>query len=136
MGHRRKARELAMQTLFYIDMTNTDAEEAMNNFVANFTTSGKKYSFFMQLVKGVREASDEIDALIERFSENWKIFRMAGVDRNILRVGVYELLYCEDIPAKVTINEAIDISKKFGTEESGAFINGILDNINKELETE
>ncbi len=81
----------------------------------------------------------EIDSIIERFSSNWKISRMSCVDRNIMRLAVYELLYCEDIPPKVSINEAIDIGKKYGTEESGAFINGILDSIrtafeNKDIE--
>ena len=78
----------------------------------------------------------EIDALIERFSKNWKIRRMSCVDRNVMRIAVYELLYCQDIPPKVSINEAVDIGKKFGTEESGAFINGILDSIREALEKE
>ena len=76
--------------------------------------------------------------MIERYSDNWKLSRMSGVDRNILRIAVYELMYCNDIPSKVTLNEAIDIGKRFGTDESGAFINGILDGIRmalKEKET-
>ncbi|MDY6952796.1 MAG: transcription antitermination factor NusB, partial [Thermodesulfobacteriota bacterium] len=82
-----------------------------------------------RLVEGVKVCQDEIDRLIERYSDNWKITRMSGVDRNLLRLAVYELLYCEDIPPRVSINEAIDIGKKFGTEHSSAFINGILDSI-------
>jgi N utilization substance protein B len=73
--------------------------------------------------------------VIERYSSNWKVQRMACVDRNILRMAVYELLYCADIPAKVSINEAVDIAKKFGASESGSFINGILDSIRTALET-
>jgi len=74
--------------------------------------------------------------MIERVSSNWKLSRMSCVDRNILRVAVYELLYCQDIPSKVSINEAIDVGKKFGTDDSGAFINGILDSIRLTLENE
>jgi N utilization substance protein B len=80
------------------------------------------------------ETGSEIDAVIERYSDNWKISRMSGVDRNILRIAIYELMYCNDIPYKVTINEAIDIGKRFGSNESGAFINGILDGIRVALE--
>ena len=81
------------------------------------------------ILDGVRETKSELDSIIEKFSSNWKITRMSCVDRNIMRIAVYELLYCNDIPAKVSINEAIDVGKKFGTDESGAFINGILDSI-------
>ena len=76
----------------------------------------------------------QIDAIIERFSNNWKLSRMSGVDRNIMRIAVFEMLFCRDIPPKVSINEAIDVGKKFGTEESGAFINGILDSIRVALD--
>jgi N utilization substance protein B len=84
----------------------------------------------------VKASRDEIDAWIERFSQNWKIRRMSRVDRNVLRVAVYELLYCHDIPPKVSINEAIDIAKRYGTEDSGAFINGILDSVRIAIEKE
>jgi N utilization substance protein B len=85
-------------------------------------------------VEGVKVYQAEIDPLIERHSDNWKISRMSGVDRNLLRLAIYELLYCEDIPPRVSINEAIDIGKKYGTEHSAAFINGILDSIRISLE--
>jgi N utilization substance protein B len=88
------------------------------------------------LVSGVLGAKDQIDALVERFSQNWKIDRMSSVDRNVMRIAVYEMLYCDDIPPKVSINEAVDIGKKFGTQDSGAFINGIMDSIRGELEKE
>jgi N utilization substance protein B len=91
---------------------------------------GKKVGqFFHYLVDGVGEHRETIDAVIERFSSNWRISRMTCVDRNVLRIAAFELLYCADIPPKVSINEAIDVAKRFGTEESGAFINGILDSI-------
>ena len=110
--------------------------EAIELFCRHFRVSKSVRPFFLQLVQGVRESQDEIDALIERFSQNWKIGRMPRVDRNILRVAVYELLHCHDIPPKVSINEAIDIAKRFGTEDSGAFINGILDSVRISLEKE
>ena len=129
MGNRRKSRELAMQALFYMDMNQNDSNESLERFCMHFSTSKKARPFFLKLVKGVIQAKTEIDAIIENFSDNWKISRMSCVDRNIMRIAVYELLYCQDIPSKVSINEAIDVGKKFGTEESGAFINGILDSI-------
>jgi N utilization substance protein B len=92
--------------------------------------------FLLELVNGVIDYRSKIDYIIERFSSNWKIGRMSCVDRNIIRLAVYELLFCNDIPSKVSINEAIDVGKKFGTEESGAFINGILDSIRIAMEKE
>ena len=92
--------------------------------------------FFLELVNGVIRERDRIDSMIKRFSSNWKMSRMSCVDRNIMRIAVYEMLYCGDIPLKVSINEAIDVGKKFGTEESGAFINGILDSVRLVLEEE
>jgi N utilization substance protein B len=129
MGYRRKSRELALQALFYMDMSNDASEETLQRFCNNFNPPEKIRPFFFRLVQGVRQCMSEIDKLIERFSKNWQIGRMSCVDRNVLRIAVYELLCCSDIPPKVSINEAIDIGKKFGTEESGAFINGIIDSI-------
>ncbi len=129
MGVRRRSRELAMQVLFYIDMSRNDSKEMLELYCDNFSISKEILPFFLKLVNGVVHARSEIDSIIERFSSNWKISRMSCVDRNIMRIAVYELLFCHDIPSKVSINEAIDIGKKFGTEESGAFINGILDSI-------
>ncbi|RLC26566.1 MAG: transcription antitermination factor NusB [Deltaproteobacteria bacterium] len=134
MRNRRKARELAMQALFYIDMSQNDSKEAIKLFYENFVTSKRNLSFFFELINGVIKALPEIDSVIERFSSNWKISRMSIVDRNIMRLAVYEMLFCDDIPSKVSINEAIDIGKKFSAEESGAFINGILDSIRIALE--
>lgn len=133
MGSRRRARELALQALFYADMNRSDIEKVLENFCRQFTPSKRALSYFTRLVRGVSKTSNEIDSFIEKFADHWKISRISCVDRNIMRIGVYELLYCSDIPSKVAINEAIDIGKKFGTEESGAFINGILDSIRIEL---
>ena len=133
MGTRRRARELAMQALFHMDVQTETAGETGGDpfdlYCRNFPPSKKAHPFFTKIVEGVRLTREEIDAVVERYSNNWRITRMSCVDRNVLRVAVFELLYCDDIPAKVSINEAIDVGKKFGTDESGAFINGILDSI-------
>ncbi len=134
MGTRRRSRELAMQVLFQMEVNRNDSNEAIELFCRHFRVPRDAKPFFLQLVEGVSEFQDEIDRLIESFSSNWKISRMSGVDRNIMRVAIYELLYCEDIPPKVSINEAIDIGKKFGTEDSGGFINGIMDSIRISIE--
>ena len=136
MGTRRQARELAMQALFYMDMRKDASEEMLEYFCGCFCPSKKSRPFFIKLVNGVLKTKGRIDALVERFSQNWEINRMSCVDRNVMRIAVYEMLYCGDIPPKVSINEAVDIGKKFGTQESGAFINGIMDSIRGALEKE
>ncbi len=136
MGTRRKARELALQALFYLDTNPVDPETMIDLFCKSRTPSKKALPFFLSLTNSVIENLQEIDDVIKRFSSNWKISRMSCVDRNILRIAIYEILACPDIPPKVSMNEAIDIGKKFGTEESGAFINGILDSIHLAVEKE
>ena len=133
MGTRRQARELAMQALFYMDIRKDASEEMLEYFCGCFCPSKKSRPFFRKLVNGVLGTKDQIDALVERYSQNWNISRMSCVDRNVMRIAVYEMLYCDDIPPKVSINEAVDIGKKFGTQESGAFINGIMDSIREAL---
>ncbi len=134
MSARRRSRELAMQALFYKDISLCSSKDCIELFPGHFTVSKSAWPFFERIIKGFEQFGSDIDSVIERFSSNWKISRMACVDRNIVRIAVYELLYCDDIPAKVSINEAVDIGKKFGTEESGAFINGILDSIHRAYE--
>ena len=129
MGSRRNARELALQALFSLDMNRDYSDEMLARFCNNFQPAVSSGPFFMQLVTGVIRMMPHIDPLIEEHSKNWKLDRMSCVDRNIMRIAVFEILLCEDIPPKVSINEAIDIAKKFGTEDSGAFINGIIDSI-------
>lgn len=133
MGQRRNARELAMQALYFIDMGNEKPFEAFSLFCTHFESEEETDAFFQQIVEGTLKHRDEIDRLVEKFSNNWRLSRMSGIDRNIIRIAVYEILHCKDIPSTVTINEAIDIGKKFGTKESGAFINGILDAISQNL---
>ncbi|MCU0590806.1 MAG: transcription antitermination factor NusB [Desulfobacterales bacterium] len=134
MGARRKAREMAMQALFYMDERRDFSEEMFERFCANFAPKPDVRPYFLRLVQGVLRYKTDLDGWIERFSENWSLSRMSGVDRNLMRIAVFELVWCRDIPAKVSINEAVDIGKKFGTDESGAFINGIVDGIRTALE--
>jgi N utilization substance protein B len=134
MANRRKSRELAMQALFYMDVRRQASKEMLDSFCTCFVSSDTSPPFLTHLVEGVIDGGSEIDAVIVRFSSNWKMSRMSCVDRNVMRIAVYEMLFCSDIPVKVSINEAIDVGKKYGTEESGAFINGILDSIRLALE--
>ncbi len=132
MGTRRLSREMALQALFFMDIRNDVSEQTLELFSTTFDVSNRAKDFFFELSKGVIKFKSDLDSLIEQFSDNWKINRMSCVDRNILRIATYEMLHCADIPPKVSINEAIDIGKRFSTDESGAFINGILDRIRKE----
>jgi N utilization substance protein B len=134
MGTRRRARELALQALYYMNSNDCMSLEAFAKFSDNFPPGKKSELFFNRLVEGIIREKDPIDTCIEHYSSNWRLSRMSLVDRNIIRIAVYEMLYCRDIPPKVSINEAIDIGKRFGTEESGAFINGIVDSIRTAIE--
>ena len=125
-----------MQALFSMDMSCCFSKQALADYCESFLAEKRIEPFFSRLVEGVLDNRNNLDGVIERYSSNWKMRRMACVDRNVLRLAVFELLYCPDIPAKVSINEAIDIGKKYGSTESGAFINGILDSVRMALETE
>lgn len=129
MKNRRKSRELALQALFCIDMLEDETEPLIEEICHLINPPEKTRQYFMTLVNGVVENRTDIDERIVGTSSNWKLNRMSCVDRNIIRLAVYELLYRNDIPPKVAINEAIDVGKKFGTEKSGGFINGILDSV-------
>jgi N utilization substance protein B len=134
MGYRRKSRELAMQALFYMDMAKCHSDENLQLFCQVHQPPEKTRSFFLKLVQGVNYTRTSVDTVISKYSDNWRMGRMSGVDRNVMRIAVFEMAYCPDIPHKVSINEAIDIGKAFGYEESGAFINGILDSIHLALQ--
>jgi len=118
-----------MQALFFMDVNRNISDEMLERFCDGFKPLHSERPFFLELVKGVISTLDKLDSIIERFSKNWRMSRMSPVDRNIMRIAAYEIIFCSDIPSKVSINEAVDIGKKFGTEESGAFINGIIDSI-------
>jgi len=133
---RTRARELALQFLYQWDQRGQEAIENLLPFIARSEDDPKVRDFARELINGVVANSTEIDDRIVATAENWEIRRMAIVDRNVLRLATYELLYAADIPPKVAINEAIDLAKKFSTAESGAFVNGILDKIRKECRRE
>jgi N utilization substance protein B len=133
MGSRHQARERALQILFQYDIHGRPGLWLDLFWKENEATDEVK-TFAEQLVAGVLKKKHELDALIGKYATNWKISRMPIVDRNILRAGVYELLWMDDVPAKVTVNEAIELAKSFGDDEASKFVNGILDQVlNKEL---
>ena len=130
---RSKSREFALQALYQLNITRQDVNAVLTQFQEHFFPGGEADAFLRRLVLGVLEHREELDRLIEQYSENWRLDRIDVIDRNILRMALFELLYCQDIPPKVTINEAIDLGKRYGSEESGSFINGILDRIQNEV---
>lgn len=129
MGSRRRGRELALQILYAMDMNPSDPRPSASQLMEETKIDFDAADFAEDIVRGVAENRDLIDRKIGEKSKNWALSRMARVDLNILRIATYELLIREDIPKNVTINEAIEVAKKFGTEDSPAFINGILDEI-------
>lgn len=134
MGKRRKARELALQFLYALDVNAArDPAPHDSEFWSRHPVDSETRTFVEGLVRGSTSNQEKIDHVIAQFAEHWDLDRMAVVDRNILRMAVYELLWQTDVPSKVAINEAIEIAKKFGTRESSRFINGVLDRIHKEL---
>lgn len=133
MGNRHKSRELALQVLYEIEMKSTEPKLVFDLFWKHEEYPKEIKQFTVDIVEGVYRNRKEIDHIIEKHSTHWKLSRMAVVDRNILRVGVYELLYDHEIPTSVVINESIELGKSFGTEDSGAFINGILDHVAREV---
>lgn len=132
MGKRRRSRELALQVLYQLDITKQDAIKAIAQSRDHFSEKEERDGFAERIVLGVLDHGQEIDRLIEQYSENWRLDRMSMIDRNILRMALFELLYCEDIPPKVTLDEAIELGKRYGSGDSGSFINGILDRIQNE----
>ena len=128
MGSRHRARERALQVLFQYDIHGKPGLWLDVFWKENEATDDVK-AFAERLIAGVLEKKKELDALIGKYATNWKISRMPIVDRNILRAGVYELLWMDDVPAKVTVNEAIELAKSFGDDDASKFVNGILDQV-------
>jgi N utilization substance protein B len=134
MGKRRKSRELALQLLYQLDLQDaSSAEPYLDEFWTRHPVDGEVRGFVESLVRGTKLHQQKIDEVIGQFAENWDLDRMAVVDRNILREGVFELMWMVEIPPKVAINEALEVAKKFSTRESSRFINGLLDRVHKEL---
>ena len=133
MGYRRKSREFALQMLYQYDVSHLSAGLA-DGFWEDKEAPENIVEFANNLVDGVIKNLDKIDEKIRLSASNWSIDRMAVADRNILRIAVFELFYMQDIPVNVTLNEAIEIAKRFGEEETGSFVNGILDRIVKDYQ--
>ena len=131
MRKRTKAREYALQLLYQLDVTRADPQTGIEDFWQHRDVSPEVKTFATDLVQGTIRHREELDGLISAHASNWDIRRMAVVDRNILRLGAYELLHLDDVPPKVCLNEAIELAKRFGDEESSKFVNGILDTIHK-----
>lgn len=138
MGKRRRARELTLQFLYQYDTLKESSHEEVNALetmnelfwkTKEVSLQDEVREFADSLIRGTCENMYGIDEIIDRYSEHWKLSRMSKIDRNILRMAVYELAYLRDIPPAVTINEAVELAKRYGTEESGAFVNGVLDRI-------
>ena len=133
MGKRRKGRELALMVLYELDFRPGDLTTVLEEFWRDRVVPPDVRSFADGLVRGAAEKAAELDAMIESNAAHWSLARIAPVERNILRLATYELLFRDDIPERVAINEAIELAKLYGSEESGAFVNGILDQIRLRL---
>jgi len=134
MRRRTLARELVLKVLYQADIRNESLCAIANEFFSaeeSETEDAEVIAFARNIIAGIETKYKEINELIFRYADNWHIDRMAFIDRNVLRIGIYELCYMPDVPSKVTINEAIELAKKYGDIESGKFVNGILDKIHK-----
>lgn len=133
MGRRRKAREHTLRVLFQLEFGNTEPEKTVAQYWENRRILEEIKEYSSWLTKGIIEHQQEVDKLIQSFSKNWRLSRMALVDRNIMRMAVFELLYETNVAPAIIINEAIEIAKKYSGEEAGVFVNGILDAVQKSL---
>jgi len=133
MGARREGREAAVQFLYQRDLNVGANAETVEDFWELRPAAKKVREFGMAIAEGVLAHQADIDERIRQAASNYDLHRIAAVDRNILRIAIYEMLYCPDVPPVVSINEAIEIAKRFGSDESGRFVNGILDRIRGEL---
>jgi N utilization substance protein B len=136
ISSRRSSRELALRALYQIDVGGTSPAEATASVCDSERYSESALSFARELVLGTSANLARIDDIIEENSRGWSLSRMASVDRNILRLAIFELLFLPDIPASVTVDEAVELAKKYSTAESGRFVNGVLGNIVKHLDQE
>ena len=134
MKKRSRGRELALQFLYQRDLLGPELIEEAPGFLAEEEPDREARAFAQRLIGGVHEHWDGLDGTIRTVAQNWDIERMAVIDRNVLRLATFELLHCKDIPPKVTINEAIELGKRYSTANSGGFINGILDKIKSQSE--
>jgi transcription antitermination protein NusB len=134
MGKRRRAREAAIQYHFWRDLQHGEAPKQIDDFWDFCPVKPNVREFAEPLIAGMVEHLDQIDECIRKYCENYNLDRISAVDRNVLRLAIYEMLYRDDIPPVVSINEAIELAKTFGGAESGSFVNGILDRVRKDLD--
>jgi N utilization substance protein B len=128
MTRRSRGREVALQVLYQVEQNSGVPPEEIRRFILRRLLDDRKLSDFTEgLIAGVKEHQVQIDAMISEVAENWRLDRMAAIDRNILRLGAYEMLFCPEVPAKVAINEALELAKRYSTAQSSRFVNGILD---------
>jgi len=128
MSRRSRAREVALQVLYQDDLNPAEEPRDAEPFLRGRLTSGDLVEFASALVQGVRRNQSELDAILEATAENWTVNRMAATDRNVLRLGAFELVYL-DTPSRVAINEAVELAKRFGSGQSAHFVNGVLDRV-------
>ena len=143
MGTRRRAREAALQFLFQDDFLDrerstdvADLDERFDAFSLLYQVNKKARPYARRLIGGILDKLEEIDGAIGAHATNWRLERIAATDRNLLRVAIFELLFQDDVPAQVAINEAVEIAKRFGTQESPSFINGVLDAVQQSRQQE
>jgi N utilization substance protein B len=130
MTRRSRGREVALQVLYQIEQNTGIAADEIHRFIDRRLLGDKKLAeFTVNLIAGVREHQPQIDSMIKEVAENWRLDRMAAIDRNILRLGAYEMLFQSEVPARVAINEALELAKRYSTAQSSRFVNGILDRV-------
>jgi len=135
MGERRLSREISLKVLFQIDLVNTSIEETLKYTLENNKYSDDVKEFTLILVKGVMNHLSEVDNTINNYTNNWSLERITNIDRSILRIAIYEILYLVNIPKSVSINEAVELAKKYGTKSSFSFVNGVLGKIDKKVKS-
>lgn len=136
MGLRHSGREAAVKVLYSMEFSDNEAEAALSDYWINHKASAKYKEFTLKLVTGITERRIKIDEMINSASKNWPIGRIAEIDKNILRLAVYELIDCNEVPTAVAISEAVELAKQYSGEKSAAFINGILGEIEEVVKKE
>jgi len=131
MSLRRKGRELALQVLYQLEMNGEASEQGLQAFAESFEASSRARAFAWELVRGVRDRQDHLDAAVAAGSDHWRLDRLSRIDANVIRVAVYEMT--AGLPLEIAINEAVEIARKYGTTESAAFVNGVLDAVARQL---
>lgn len=133
MGARTTAREAALQMLFAIEASEAELEQVIGDFWRELPADAEGRAYADEAVRGVRGTLEDIDARVTRASTNWRLERMTRVDRNVLRLGTWELAHRSDVPRAVVLDEAVELAKRFGSDESGPFVNGVLDRVADDL---